>query len=271
MTDQMADLQALHPLRPFLKNWVWEHGHVHTRYLDCRDGEIKTDEGRKSRFANEKIIYVSLRKDADAAAHAAGPAIHEGQLARFVSAAHFGKPTEAGSVADVQRAAQDCIELGLVCAYQQEAQRTQARYAQEAMFDDEIRAAVIEDIRRVYVGVREQLALYDFTVFHGLPAPLLINEAPFIDWRVRAKPAQPFVSMPLGPFCLLVGTPSGKKSRAGPVLWKEVAVLGPFKDHNRYIVESARAWIVATSEDQLTAVQGRFVQDPGAPAKPAGP
>ena len=30
--------EALHPLRPFLKNWVWEHGHVHTRYLDCRDG-----------------------------------------------------------------------------------------------------------------------------------------------------------------------------------------------------------------------------------------
>jgi hypothetical protein len=254
----MTDLEALHPLRPFLKNWVWEHGHVHTRYLDCRDGEIKIDEGRKSRFAAEKIFYVSLRKDADAAVHAAGPAIHEGQLARFVTAAQSGKPADAGSVADVQRAAQDCIELGLVCAYQQDAQKALARYAQEAMFEDEIRAAAIEDVRRLYVGLREQLALYDFTVFHGLPAPLLINEAPFIDWRVRARPAQPFVSLPLGPYSLLVGTPSGKKSRAGPVLWKTVAAMGPFKDHNRYIVESAHLWLVATSEDQLVAVQSRF-------------
>jgi hypothetical protein len=38
----MADADTLHPLRPFLKNWVWEHGHP--RYLDCRDGEIKFDD-----------------------------------------------------------------------------------------------------------------------------------------------------------------------------------------------------------------------------------
>jgi hypothetical protein len=64
--------------------------------------------------------------------------------------------------------------------------------------------------------------------------------------------------LPLGPYCLLVGTPSGKKSRAGPVLWKTVAAMGPFKDHNRYIVENARLWLVATTDDQLVAVQSRF-------------
>ena len=254
----MIDPEVLHPLRPFLRNWVWEHGHVGTRYLDCGDGEIKFDDGKKARFASEKIFYVSLRKDADDAAHAAGPAIHEGGLARFVRAAQLGKPEDAGAVADVQRAAQDCVELGLVCAYQQDAQRALARYAQEPMFEDEIRAAVISDIRRMYLGLREQLALYDFTVFHGLPAPLLINEAPFIDWRVRARPAQPFVSLPLGPYSLLVGTPSGKKSRAGPVLWKTVGTMGPFKEHNRHIVEATRLWLVATTEDQLIAIQSRF-------------
>jgi hypothetical protein len=258
LENSMIDPEVLHPLRPFLRNWVWEHGHVGTRYLDCGDGEIKFDDGKKARFASEKIFYVSLRKDADDAAHAAGPAIHEGGLARFLRAAQLGKPEDAGAVADVQRAAQDCVELGLVCAYQQDAQRALARYAQEPMFEDEIRAAVISDIRRMYLPLREQLALYDFTVFHGLPAPLLINEAPFIDWRVRARPAQPFVSLPLGPYCLLVGTPSGKKSRAGPVLWKTVGTMGPLKDHNRFIVESARLWLVATTDDQLVAVQGRF-------------
>ena len=253
----MTDAETLHPLRPFLRNWVWEHGHVGTRYLDCVDGQIKFDDGKKARFATEKIFYVSLGKDA-ADTHAAGPTIKESGLARFLRAAQLGNPEEAGSVADVQRAAQDCVDLGLVCAYQQDAQRALARYAQEPMFEDEIRTAVIADIRRTYVGLREQLALYDYTVFCGLPAPLLTSESPFIDWRVRAKPAQPFVSLPLGPYCLLVGTPSGKTSRVGPVLWKSAVAMGPFKDHNRHIVESAHLWVVATTEDQLVAIQSRF-------------
>lgn len=254
----MADTEVMHPLRPFLRNWVWEHGHIGTRYLDCRDGEVRFDEGKRARFASEKIFFVSLDRDADAAAHNAGPAIHEGALAKFLRAAQLGKPEEAGPVADVQRAAQDCVLLGLVCAYQPDAQRAHARWSREPLFDEEIRAEVIKDIRRVYVGMREQLALYDFTVFHGLPAPLLISESPFIDWRVRAKPAQPFVSLPLGPFCLLVGTPSGKKSRAGPVLWKTAVSMGPFKDHNRHIIEAARLWLVATTDDELLALQPRF-------------
>lgn len=260
----MADTEALHPLRPFLKNWVWEHGHIGTRYLDCTDGEIKFDDGKKARFASEKIFFVSLRSDADDEAHRSGAAIHEEKLARFLRAAQSGKPEEAGSAADVQRAAQDCVDLGYVCAFQQDAQRALARYAQEPMFEDEIRAAVIGDIRSLYAGSRERLALYDFTVFHGLPAPLLINESPFIDWRVRAQPPQPFVSMPLGPYCLLVGTPSGRKSRAGPVLWKSVSAMGPFKDHNHHIVESARLWLVATTDEQLVAVQERFAPAPAA-------
>jgi hypothetical protein len=261
----MTDAEAPHPLRPFLKNWVWEHGHIGTRYLDCTDGEVKFDEGKKARFADEEIFYVSLTSEADDEAHRTGPAIHEEKLARFLRAAQLGKPEEAGPAADVQRATQDCVELGYVCAYQQEAQRALARYALEPMFEDEIRAAVIKDIRSAYMGLREQLALYDFTVFHGLPTPLLISEAPFIDWRVRAQPAQPFVSLPLGPYCLLVGTPSGKKARAGPVRWKEVGAMGPFKDHNRHIVETAQLWVVATTDDALVAVQDRFAPPGTAP------
>jgi hypothetical protein len=41
----MVDADTLHSLRPFLKNWVW--GTRGTRYLDCRDGEIKFDDGKK--------------------------------------------------------------------------------------------------------------------------------------------------------------------------------------------------------------------------------
>ncbi len=161
----MAEPEVLHPLRPFLKNWVWEHGHVGTRYLDCSDGQVKFDDGKKARFAAEGIFYVPLGADTDVAAGATAPAIHEGALARFLRAAQLGKPDEGGSVADIQRAAQDCVDLVLVCAYQQEAQRALATYALEPMFEDEICAAVIHDIRSRYVGLRTQLELYDFTVF----------------------------------------------------------------------------------------------------------
>lgn len=254
----MAEGEALHPLRPFLRNWVWEHGQVGTRYLDCRSGELRFDDGRKARFADGEMFHVSLAQDADEAAHRAGPAIRDGALARFLHAAQVGRPDDAGAPADMQRAVQDCLDLALMCAYQPQARAALARLAQEALFEHEIRAEVIAEIRRSYAALREQLALYDFTVLHNLPTPLLITESPFIDWRVRAKPAQPFVSLPLGPYCLLVGTPSGKKSKAGPVLWKSGATLGPLKDHNRLLVESAAEWIVATTDEQLAAVQPRF-------------
>jgi hypothetical protein len=239
----MTNHDRLHPLRPILKNWIWEHGRIGTRFLDCTDGEIKFDEGKKSRFADEEYIYVPLDKDADDDASVEGPAIQEAGLARFLRAAQLGKPEEAGTIAEIQRAVQDCMELGLFSAYQLSAQQALARYAQEPMFEDEIRAAVVDDIRRLYADTREQLALYDF-----------------IDWRVRASPALPFVSLPLGPYCLLVGAPSGRSSRIGPVVWKSAAAMGPLKDHNRQIAEHARLWLVATTDDQLVAVQSRFVQ-----------
>jgi hypothetical protein len=255
----MADQDRLHPLRPFLKNWIWEHGRIGTRYLDCLDGEIKFDEGKKSRFAAEKYVYVPLDKDGQIDdASVESPTIHEAGLARFLRAAQLGTPDDAGSIAEVQRAVQDCVELGLFSAYQLDAQNALARYAQEPMFEDEIRAAVVDDIRRIYAGRREQLALYDFSVLYGLPVPLLINETPFIDWRTHASPALPFVSLPLGPYCLLVGAPSGRKSRIGPVVWKAAGTLGPLKDHNRWIAEHARLWLVATTDDPLVAAQSRL-------------
>ena len=254
----MTDHETLHPLRPFLKNYVWEHGRIGTRYLDCVDGQVKFDEGKKSRFAAEKYLYVPLSKEFDASAQAEGPAIQEAGLARFLRAAQMGTPEAAGSAAEVQRAAQDCLELGLFSAYQLDAQQAQARYAQEAMFDDEIRAAVIDDIRRVYVPMREQLSLYDFTVLHGLPTPLLFSEQPFIDWRTRSGQALPVISLVLGPHSLLVGALSGRKSRVAPVVWTAAVAMGPLKDHNRVLLERARSWLVATTDEQLVALQSRF-------------
>lgn len=264
----MTDHDSLHPLRPFLRNWLWERGRVGTRYLVCADGAIGFDEGRKARFAAEKHVCISLLRDEAGDPSRIGPAVHDAGLARFLHAAQMGRPEDAGTPADVQRAARDCIELGLFCAYQHDARLARARYELEPMFDDEIRAAVVADVRRAYVPLREQLALYDFTVFHGLPSPLLLCDSPFVDWRVRAKPPMPFVTMPLGPYCLLVGAPSNKTARAGPVAWKAAAVMGPFKDHNRHVVEGARLWLVATTDEQLLELQPRFA--PSKVVAPAG-
>jgi hypothetical protein len=121
------------------------------------------------------------------------------------------------------------------------------------MFEDN-RAAVMRDIRNMYVFARDWRSRLHCV--SRLARASAHQRAPFIDWRVRARPAAvqtlPWTVLPL------VGTPSGKTSRAGPVLWKTVGAMGPFKDHNRYIVESARLWVVATTEDQLVAVQSRF-------------
>lgn len=37
--------------------------------------------------------------------------------------------------------------------------------------------------------------------------------------------------------------------------------MGALKDHNRLMVERARLWIVATSDDQLVSIQNRFKKD----------
>ena len=62
----MTEHELAHPLRPLLRNWVWEHGRVGTRYLDCTDGEIRSDDGKKARFATESIFYAPLGSDAPA-------------------------------------------------------------------------------------------------------------------------------------------------------------------------------------------------------------
>jgi hypothetical protein len=38
--------------------------------------------------------------------------------------------------------------------------------------------------------------------------------------------------------------------------------MGPFKDHNRILVEDACAWLVATAEEELLALQPRFAPPP---------
>ena len=120
------------------------------------------------------------------------------------------------------------------------------------------RAAVFDDIRKKYMPMREQMALFDFIVFYSLPSPLLICESPLMDWRVLARPAKPFVTMVLAPYAVLVGAPSAKTSRAAPVVWTKAAAMGPFKEHNQLIVNQAKRWLVATSDAELEAVQSRF-------------
>ena len=253
----MTEAEYHHPLRPLLKNWLWEHGRIGTRYLDCANGELKFDQGKKAGFAADKLVYVSMSKD-DTASNQSEPINQEAALARFLRAVQIGDPAEAGLPAQVQQAVQECVEIGLRCAYQADASRAKAHYAEEPMFDDEIRDAVFDDIRKKYLPLREQMALYDFIVFYGLPSALLICESPLLDWRVLAKPAKPFVTMVLAPYAILVGAPSAKTSRAAPVVWTKASAMGPFKDHNQLIVKQARQWLVATSDAELEALQPRF-------------
>ncbi len=262
----MADTEYHHPLRPFLKNWLWEHGRIGTRYLDCANGELKFDQGKKAGFAADQPVYISLNKE-DTALAQIQPQQQEAALAKFLRAVQLGSPAEAGSPAEVQRVVQECVDIGLRCAYQAEALAAHARYALEPLFEDEIREAVFNDIRKQYLPLRQHMALFDFVVLHGLPSALLISESPLLDWRTLAKPPKPFVTIALAPYAILVGAPSTKTSRAAPVVWTQAAAMGPFKDHNQFMAQRAKQWLVATSDAELEAVQARFAPPQAAPGK----
>jgi hypothetical protein len=150
----MTDHDHHSALRPLLGNWLWERGRIGLRWLRCADGAIGFDEGRKAQFANEPLIRVPLTVEGPAGARPAGvgpagaaaapwPAVHEPGIVRFLRAAQLGRAEDAGATAEVARAVHDCVDLGLWAAYQAEALRSQARWALEPMFDDEIAAAVI--------------------------------------------------------------------------------------------------------------------------------
>jgi hypothetical protein len=47
--------------------------------------------------------------------------------------------------------------------------------------------------------------------------------------------------------------------------------MGPLKDHNRWIAEQARLWLVATTDDQLVAAQSRFAATIGSRQENAKP
>ena len=249
----MTELEATHPLRPILKNWLWEHGHIGTRYLDCVAGELKFDEGKKAHFTAEQPFYISLHKE-DTTQQQTPWAVHDASIAKFLRAAQSGKPEDAGTPAEVHRSVQECIDIAIRCAYQADALTAQKKYSEEAMFDDEIREAVFADIRKKYCAYREQFVLFDFMVLYGFPNPLHIGDYPFLDWRISAKPAQTIVSLPLAPYALLVGGPSVKTSRAAPVVWNKVLALGPMKDHNKMQVAQAKRWLVATTDAELAAL-----------------
>ena len=47
--------------------------------------------------------------------------------------------------------------------------------------------------------------------------------------------------------------------------------MGPLKDHNRLIAQHARLWLVATTDDQLVAIQSRFAAAMGTKQEDAKP
>ena len=116
----MTDVEAIHPLRPILKNWLWEHGHIGTRFLDCVAKELKFDEGKKAHFTAPNPFHISLRKE-DTAQSQTPWSVHDASIAKFLRAAQSAKPEEAGTPAEVQRSVQECIDIAIRCAYQADA------------------------------------------------------------------------------------------------------------------------------------------------------
>jgi len=252
----MADAEALHPLRPILRNWVWEHGHVGTRYLDCADGQVKFDDGKKARSPREDLLRLpeegrrrcgACRRRARDQGKRAGAVPARAQLAIRRKPVGRGRATRSAGLRD----------LGLVCATSRLHSAPRA-LCPGAMFDTRSapRSSATSGARTW--ACASSWPCTTTTVFCGLPARCSSASRPSSTGACVPGRRSRSSRCRLG-LLPVVGTPSARRAGSARCSGSprfDGAVQGP----QPHIVESARLWVVATTEDQLVAVQERFAQ-----------
>jgi len=94
---------------------------------------------------------------------------------------------------------------------------------------------------------------WNWKVFTNLPVALLTSERPCFDMRMRAGEKYSKIGMPLSPRRMLMGAPPDAEFPPGTISIIDVSAQSPSLWHtwNKFTVERARQWIVATDEEQL--------------------
>lgn len=240
-----------------LKNWLGTSlaGEVGIHYLPV--GSLpKFETGEHANFAIFKDLYVpNIAPGGRDDSLEVWFSVDENGLAPFAKAAQTGTLDKRPKI--VGQALRACIALGYRCSYHS------FMVAQSLETDDKIKsaeAAHLETVKNswaIYAHKFKQFSNWSYLILHDLPGSLLVNEQPFRDWTLR-EGMPPIVTMALGPNALLMGTPPDGPPRQGSSVGITPASdrADIVKMHNHIVIETARQWVVSTSEAQLQAIAG---------------
>jgi hypothetical protein len=240
-----------------LKNWLSNRrgisGHY---YIEVGSNRPIFNPGRKAKFAVTEYLYVphtsaSQRDDSLEDWFM----VDENELARFAQAAQRGNLRGQLKPKAVEQSIRACIALGSRSAYHFFMVANWFKQNPEFRTEGTLHLQAVQNARTMFEVKWAQFKNWDFTVLYNIPNALLINEQPFRDWTLRENGPE-MITMPLGPHTLLAGSPPKMPNRQ----FMEIGVKDHSNDrslaqlHNSSVVETARQWVVGTSEDQLSAI-----------------
>lgn len=241
-----------------LKNWLGSRGTVEGfHYVDLSTQDLRFEEGREAQFAITEYLYVPERSDGRRDDSLEDWfSVDENGLAQFARSAAAGKLQSFRNQKLLNQAIRGCIALGSRNAYSMY-MATQAMHPVNQSVHELSVANVLNSIALKF----KMFASWQFTILHDLPAPLLINERPFMEITPLRLES---VAMPLSPRTLMVGTPNGALGenrmkiswlQAGPEHCNIAAIV------NQFTLKMARQWIVANSYEELDALQSELTSE----------
>jgi hypothetical protein len=250
--------------RGLLKNWKglkWGKPGFH--YHDLSDFRTKFELGEKAKFAITEYLYVPHNEEGGRNDELEDWfSVDESGLAVLSKIAQDGRPNAVTDGLVIKQAIRACVALGYRNAYQfYKVGELLARNG-VPVESGGVHQGMVANAWATYRRKFAQLLNWDYHIFFDLSVDLLINERPFHDWTISRTPMS-YVTMPLGPSAMLVGMPpADTKRRNLTVSWRGISSRPNLAEmHNIFVLETARQWVVARTEAQLTAVAPELTKD----------
>jgi hypothetical protein len=250
--------------RGLLKNWKgFKEGKAGFHFHDLSDFRTKFEVGEKAKFAITEYLYVphdeeGVRNDELEDWFSTD----ESGLAVLSKIAQDGQPDAITNDRVIKQAIRACVALGYRNAYQFYMMGELLARNGVPVESGGVHQVMVMNAWEIYRTKFAQLLNWDYHILYDLPVNLLTNDRPFHDWTIRPTPV-PLVTMSLGPSAMLVGMPpADTKRRYLTVSWRAIPARPKLAEmHNVCVLETARQWVVASTEAQLNAVAPELTKD----------
>lgn len=244
--------------RSLLSKWRNEaDGKSGIFYFDIADQRLQFSQGAAASFAIVDYLYAPVQMDGLRNDDLENEfSFDESDLAKFLKIIELGKNEDVANNL-VRRAIRACISLGFRNTYY--VASVMAHLEQEGVRSSDLHRLAIEQVKRTLRVKYAKFESWTFAVVRNLSADLLVNEQPFRDWSIHKEPAD-FVTMVLGPRTMLIGLPSRDGKFA--LRWAEADQFPiNVENHNGFVIETARRFVVAQSKARLVAVVPRLTTE----------